>query len=296
MTFLSRAAVVAVAALAQGTTALNPQWGTVLPDDQARSFARERLCSRPAPGPADSTWTPDAETIRRLESILANELQAAIDLSSESRKGRKAAEYYRQYAPLVIAGKRIVYVNGLHRSTVERQRKFNWKATAWEACDGGVLFFGTEYDVETGRISKIIFNGGGRGAVSADRRDALPEDLTGLIDKASLVGRIYSWCAAADGFAVATVNAPTPGYVVLFVDGRVQTLAAYKGGPDLACYSRREAEKLHASITQSETIHGGVTPKWNTPVICGFVEDTMAVCWQYSSTARVFVEIGGWTT
>ena len=295
MTFKLRAVIVAAVALAQATP-LNPQWGAVLPDDQAWTFARERLCNRPAPGPAQGTWTPDAETIQRLEAALGPELQAAIDLSSEARKGRLASEYYRQYAPLVIAGKRIVYVNGLHKNTVESNRKLPWKTTASHACDGGLLFFGTEYDVETGRLTRIIFNGGRGGAGIADRRDALPPDLNELIDKASLVGRIYSWCPAADGFAVATVNAPTPSYVVLFLGGRVQTLAAYKGRPDLACYNRREAEKLHASITQSETIHGGVTPKWNTPVICGFVEDTMAVCWQYSPTERVFVEIGGWTT
>ena len=286
--------IVAIAMVAQAATPLNPQWGVVLPDDQARTFARARLCSRPAPGPAEGTWTPDAETIRRLESVLATELQAVIDLSSEPRRARSASDYYRQYAPLVIAGKRIVYINGLHRTTTEVNPKSNWKTTASHACDGGLLFFGTEYDVETGRISKIIFNGGGRGA--GPRGASLPQDLAGLIAKTSLEGTVYSWCPAAGGFALALIGTREPRYVVLHGDGRTETLAPYKGSPELTCYSRREAEKLDASIRASETIQGSVTPRWNTTVICGFVEPTVALCWQYSPTERAFVGIGGWTT
>ena len=31
-------------------------------------------------------------------------------------------------------------------------------------------------------------------------------------------------------------------------------------------------------------------------VICAFVEDTRAVCWQYSPDAPAFVEVAGWVT
>src|SRR5688572_10234427 len=293
--FFSWAAIVGVAGLAQLVT-LNPQMGAVLPDDQALTFARPRLCNRPAPGPAQGTWTPDAGTIRRLESVLGGELQAAIDLSSEPARKQLAADYYRQYAPLVIAGRRIVYVNGLHSSSVGRQPRFNWKTTASHPCDGGSLFFGTEYDVATGRLSTIIFNGGGRGASPAERAGSLPPDLATLIARTSIGGRVYSWCPVTDGFAAAMVGKGEARYVVLHADGRTETLAVYTGRPDLTCYRRREAEKLDAAVRSSETIAGSLTPLWDSTVVCGFVEDTRATCWQFSPAEKAFVVIGGWTT
>jgi hypothetical protein len=295
MQFFSWAAIVAVAGLAQ-LVKLNPQMGAVLPSDQALTFARPRLCNRPAPGPADGTWTPDAGTIRRLESVLAQELQAALDLSSERRRPLLAVDFYRQYAPLVVAGRRIVYVNGLHSVAVDRRPKLSWKTTASRDCDGGQLFFGTQYDVATGRLSTIIFNGGGRGASPAERAGSLPPDLSALISRASIGGRVYSWCPVADGFAAAMVGKGEARYVALHADGRTETLAVYTGGPDLTCYSRREAEKLDAAIRSSETIEGSLTPRWDSTVVCGFVEDTRAICWQFSPNNRAFVVVGGWTT
>lgn len=299
MTWLSRVLLMVVV---QAAPSLNPEWGAVLPADQALTFARPRLCNRPAPGPADGTWRPDADTIRRLESVLAAELQAAIDLSSEPHRKQLATEYYRQYAPLVISGRRILYVNGWHRSAAERSVDGNpdssWKTSAVYACDGGTLFFGAEYDVATSRLSRIIFNGGGRGGGlgSADRAGSLPPAVATLVTKAALDGRVYSWCEVASGFAIATIGPGARRYVVVYGDGRVETLGTYNGDPDLSCYSRREAEKLNASIKESETIHGGVTPRWDTTVICGFIADTEAVCWQFSPVERAFVKIGGWIT
>jgi hypothetical protein len=37
-------------------------------------------------------------------------------------------------------------------------------------------------------------------------------------------------------------------------------------------------------------------PRFNTTVVCGFLEDTVAECWQYSPDDRAFVKVGGWTT
>ena len=295
MRLFTIAFVVGIVAMEQAP-ALNPDWGAVLPADQALTFARPRLCNRPAPGPADGVWTPDADVIRRLESALGVELQAALDLSPErSGRPRIAGDYYRQYAPLVIGGKRIVYVDGFHRGHVDNNPKFSWKTTASRVCDGGQLFFGTEYDVTSGRLSKIIFNGGGRGGNPADRNGGPPADVMALMTKASIPGRLYSFCAVTGGFAIATVGAER-GYLVVHGDGRAETLAAYTGRPDLTCYTRREAEKLDVTIRSSETIEGSVTPRWDSTVICGFVRDTEAVCWQYSPQEKKFVRIGGWVT
>jgi hypothetical protein len=66
--------------------------------------------------------------------------------------------------------------------------------------------------------------------------------------------------------------------------------------PDLSCHTRDEARDLDATIQQSGTFHGRIEPRWNTTVICGFLDETTAVCWQYSPTDRRFVQVGLWTT
>ena len=287
--------LIAAMLLQQAPDALNPQWGTVLPDHQALTFAQPRLCNRPAPGRADGTWVPDAGTIRVLESKLTAELQAAIDLSREPGRPLLATDFYRQYAPLVIGGKRIVYVNGLHRIALERSARSNWRTVASHPCDGGMLFFGTEYDVANGQLSKIIFNGGGRGPTPAALAGARPPELDALLVKASVSVPLYSWCRAGDGFAVTPLDKQRR-YLFLHGDGRTETLAVYEGRPELSCYSRREAERLNASIRESATIEGTITPRWDSTVLCGFVGDTVAVCWQFAPDERRFVTVGGWTT
>lgn len=168
MQFLLICLVMALGAAVQNSPSrLNPEWAVVLPDHQAKAFWRPRLCNRPAPGPIEAIWTPDATTIRQLESALGPALQTAIDRFPESRRPKPVAgDYYRQYAGFVVGGKRIVYINGLHHQIIDSsQRPDDWKVTAASPCDGGMLFFGAEYDVETGKVLNILFNGGGRGSI-----------------------------------------------------------------------------------------------------------------------------------
>ena len=285
---------------------LPSHWGAVLPHDQALTFARPRLCNRPAPGPVTGTWVPDPDTIRRLELVLAVELQTAIDIQSDPNRRLLAVDYYRQYAGLVIGGRRIVYVNGLHRYSVEQNQSSSWRTVAGHACDGGLRFFGAEYDVETGVVSKIFFNGGGRGlrpwGSASLRGEAVPPPLATLLYRTPYEGRLQAWCTATlasgapPGFAVALLTAKGTHYAVVDGDAGITMLADYAGQPDLSCHSRRDAEKLSATIRASETIEGSVTPRWDSTVICGFVRDTEAVCWQYSSEEKRFVRVGGWVT
>ena len=73
-------------------------------------------------------------------------------------------------------------------------------------------------------------------------------------------------------------------------------LASFSGAADLACYSLVEAKRLNESIVGSKTIHGGISPTLNTTVVCGFVDNTSAVCWQYSPAQSAFVKVGEWVT
>lgn len=130
-----------------------------------------------------------------------------------------------------------------------------------------------------------------------------PSELAALAARARLNGPMTAWCRAEfrsghpGAFAVGVTSADGHGrYVALDSDGRVTELGSFKRGADLSCYSRARAEKLDVTIRHSETINGHIRPRWNTTVVCGFIDATAAVCWQYSPTDREFIEVGQWVT
>jgi hypothetical protein len=129
-----------------------------------------------------------------------------------------------------------------------------------------------------------------------------PPDLAASIAKARLDGSVASWCrgnlrpGAGRAYAVALALEKGGRYIVIDGDAKVVTLATFSGGADLSCYTPSEARRLNRTIAASETIAGRIAPRGNTTVVCGFVGDTEAVCWQYSPARREFVTIGGWTT
>ena len=130
-----------------------------------------------------------------------------------------------------------------------------------------------------------------------------PSELSALVAKARLDRPVAAWCRGEfrlghpGAFAVAVASAAGGGrYLVLEADGTVVELASFTRSADLSCYGRAEAENLNVTLGRSRTIHGQVTPRWDTAVVCTFVDDTTAVCWQYSPDDGVFVKIGGWVT
>ena len=132
---------------------------------------------------------------------------------------------------------------------------------------------------------------------------APPAEVAGLASRANLTRPVVKWCAGefrqgqSGAFAVAlSLSADSGRYLILDGDATITDLAKYAGGADLSCYSRAEAQALSASIVESETVQGRITPRFDTTVVCGFVTNTEAVCWQYSPTERVFVRVGGWIT
>lgn len=130
----------------------------------------------------------------------------------------------------------------------------------------------------------------------------VPEDLSKLVEKAGL-GPVSAWCAGefrskrAGAYAVAIGGKAVGGkYLILERDGTRHELAVFKGAADLSCHTPVEARRLARSIATTETIHGSLKPLGRTAVVCGFVEDTMAECWQYSPSRKRFVNVGGWAT
>lgn len=126
--------------------------------------------------------------------------------------------------------------------------------------------------------------------------------VSALLARAGVRGAVAASCRGelrpghgAD-FAVAVGDTSGGRYLVVQDDARLHELADYSGKPDLACYSVREADRLNATIAQSDTINGRVTAEWDGAVVCGFIEPTIAVCWQFAPEQGRFVRIGGWTT
>ena len=143
---------------------------------------------------------------------------------------------------------------------------------------------------------------GGLAASAMAAAQEMPQALAALAEKAQLGGPVAEWCRAEfrsgqpGAFAVAVASAAGGRYVALHADGRATLLGAFKGGPDLSCYSSREAQDLDDTIRQSETVQGRVRPRWKTTVVCGFIDETSAACWQYAPDDRVFVQVGAWIT
>jgi hypothetical protein len=130
-----------------------------------------------------------------------------------------------------------------------------------------------------------------------------PAELSALATRAHLAAPIAAWChgefrGAHTGEYAVAITRPSRGgqYLVLEPDATAIELAAFTGSADLSCYSPAEARKLNTSMQRSETIHGTLSPRWRTTVVCGFVDDTSAVCWQYSPSDRSFVKVGEWVT
>lgn len=173
MTALKHLLIAAFAALAAcAPTPSEPQGGaaqqtpaqlwtadtrTVLTGDAARALTHQ--CSRVSPGPVDDLWTPSGAEIEALENelilLVAREMEAAGQTPSPGG-------YYRQYAGFVIGGQRVIYVNGVDESAVERDpaRAFDWRTQPITICDGGPITFGVEYDPAARQFSNFAFNGG----------------------------------------------------------------------------------------------------------------------------------------
>jgi hypothetical protein len=147
---------------------LDPALGVVFPAERARLLLHQ--CSRDAPDRDDqsnehvsATWKPDGRQIKRLEELLPAALSA--ELSKRTQNNDRAKAITRQYAGLVINGRKIIYVNAFPAGALDVEfsptyrRIFNWQSEPALVCDGGAVFFGVEYDPATEMFSNFKFNG-----------------------------------------------------------------------------------------------------------------------------------------
>jgi hypothetical protein len=152
-----------------------PERGAVLTDSSALRVLDQ--CSRNVPEGLTGQWTPERTHLDHLEAVLpaaiASTLARVIYKSGAS--GPSPADYYRQYAGVWRNGRRFIYVNGVHSAWVDDTDATHlrhdarsgspadsvawWRRSAFVICDGGLASFGALYDVETGRVTDVEFNG-----------------------------------------------------------------------------------------------------------------------------------------
>ncbi len=110
-------------------------------------------CSRDAPV-IEGTWSPTKAEIEELEADLhkLKEIDATGCCGSGKLDG-DPTDYYRQYAGIIVKGKKYIYINSVpdewHGSKHKPQ----------VVCDGGKYFWGAVYDPDTKKFSNLAFNG-----------------------------------------------------------------------------------------------------------------------------------------
>jgi hypothetical protein len=124
----------------------------VFAGDKALELAEP--CSRPAPGPIDSAWTPSEADIAAMEPALSAYLAEQLSAAQETAG---ADAYLRQYGGLVIDGRRVIVVNGFRRDAAGDLG--TWRDFPMIICDGGPIMFGVEYDPAAGAFANFAFNG-----------------------------------------------------------------------------------------------------------------------------------------
>lgn len=143
-------------------------------------------CSRGGPTGVAGFWRPTPADVATAEEAVDRALARALDSAiARDTVGHREwlsrprtswpDEYYRQYAGLTYRdGRRTTYVNGLAagwpRELSERVGQSEaagsdpfakpdwWRFNAAHVCDGGVFFFGAEYDPLSKRVLAFQFN------------------------------------------------------------------------------------------------------------------------------------------
>ncbi|MCI4589823.1 hypothetical protein MOK15_06935 [Sphingobium sp. BYY-5] len=108
-------------------------------------------CSRSAPAKGEGSWTPTAKDVLALEAKLPPALKNAQP--NEDWKGFPS-KWQRQFVGIVRGRQHFIY--GSYAPI-----DIDWPLSdqAMRVCDGGPVFFGAEYQIETGKITHLAFNG-----------------------------------------------------------------------------------------------------------------------------------------
>jgi len=122
----------------------------IVPASEGRAAIDQ--CSRSAPEHVTHFWRPTAGQVEAAEKALPAFLHA---------RGHKdwLRESFRQYVGVVVAGRRLIYLNAFPAPTSGSAEARDARTKAYVFCDGGSSFWGAEFDPATGKFQHLDSNG-----------------------------------------------------------------------------------------------------------------------------------------
>lgn len=89
-----------------------------------------------------------------IEEALSKGNYLSSKLTSAQIQEKEPRQYYRRYVGVVVAGRRLIYINGMCVKPPSY-----WRRALVNVCDGGACFWGVFYDPSTGEFSQFEMNG-----------------------------------------------------------------------------------------------------------------------------------------
>jgi hypothetical protein len=126
--------------------------GVILPAEQAAELWHGATGS-----PPQGAWTPEEADVRKLEAGLQAYVQSAAPQRSP-QLWQKLDGYKRQYAGVLLDGRRVIYVNFVCNAVVAEGR-MDWQRQPILVEDGGDCFFQLRYDAELDAYTDLSVNG-----------------------------------------------------------------------------------------------------------------------------------------
>jgi len=114
----------------------------VLPEKESLKLATQ--CSRKGVPGIQSTWTPSADQLAKMEIELSKFLATKHPSVIKNIK-----KLYLQYSGFVVNGRQIIYINAFDEFQAHPPFDANpvdWRKVAMKICDGCRAFWGVEYD------------------------------------------------------------------------------------------------------------------------------------------------------
>lgn len=125
----------------------------ILPESAAKEVSN--LCSREGPK-VDGSWKPTAADLQGLETSLSQLSKLKSNGGMAGIRIANPARYYRQYVAVVVAGRKLIYINAF---SGDLEPGDSWRKRLENICDGGSGIWGALYDPETRVFSDLKTNG-----------------------------------------------------------------------------------------------------------------------------------------
>lgn len=123
------------------------------------SFGRVGRCSGLPFDTVGGAWTPDSRLVQRLDPIVRRALAAA----NGERGSIRGSDYHIQYFGIVVEGRRLLYLNGIHQvltTNMLREPERELADAPVVICDAGKGAFQTYFDLRTEQLGSVRFQSG----------------------------------------------------------------------------------------------------------------------------------------